>query len=246
MVELMSRKVKNVSTEFELELERLPRLPSGVVLWDDVFGTGHPLRVEIGVGNSAFLIEVARNAPDFKYLGFEFCSRRVLKFLKKVQRAQVTNIRILRLDVTRVFEHIFEPASIEHIYVNHPDPWPKRRHAKKRLISGANTAVMERLLAPGGGISLRTDSAAYARQMLETLERSGRLENLSGRGAFAPGPLEPYSTPFERKFQALGERIFYLEYRKTSGRPASVDDLETAGSVAVSGEAIGDRESVVG
>lgn len=215
----MPRKIKSISTEFEIELDALPRLPSGVVLWDEVFESRAPLRVEIGVGNSAFLVEVARNAPGYHYLGFEYCKRRVLKFLKKVHKAELTNIRMLRIDVTHVFEQVFAPGSIDHFYINHPDPWPKRRHAKKRLVCDSNVRVMEHLLRPGGEISLRTDSAAYARQMLETLDRARHLESLSGRGAFAKSPLESYSTPFERKFQSLGKQIFYLEYRKMSTNP---------------------------
>ena len=223
----MPRRIKSVSTVFELGLDELPRLPSGVVLWDEVFGTQDPLRVEIGVGNSTFLVEVARNAPRYHYLGFEYCKRRVLKFLKRVHKAELTNIRMLRIDVTHIFEHVFAPGTIDHFYVNHPDPWPKRRHAKKRLVCDTNVRVMERLLRPGGGISLRTDSAAYAQQMLETLDRARRVENLSGHGNFAKGPLESYSTPFERKFRALGKRIFYLEYRKTSESPLRTEEMKS-------------------
>lgn len=209
----MPRKLKHITTEHELDLEELPRLESGIVHWDEVFQSSDPLRIEIGVGNSKFLIEVAQRAPHFQYLGFEYCKRRVLKFLKKVRQAELDTIRMLQVEATRVLGEIIGPGSVDHFYVNHPDPWPKRRHAKHRLIRTENVRVFHRLLRPGGGISARTDSPAYAQQMLEVFESEPGLESLSSPGHFANRPLEPYRTPFEEKFRAQGKRIYYLEYR---------------------------------
>ncbi len=215
----MPRKIKNISTEFELRLDELPRLQSGVVRWEEVFGSRARLRIEIGVGNSPFLIEVAKRASHFQYLGFEYCKRRLLKFLGKVHKTEITNIRMLRIDITQVFEHIFAAGSIDHFYINHPDPWPKHRHVKKRLARHENVRILIRLLGPGGGLSLRTDSGEYAQQMLATLDEAEGIENLAGRGSFTRTPLEPHSTPFERKFKDAGSTIFYLEYRETSESP---------------------------
>ncbi len=216
----MPRKLKSISTEFELRLDELPRFESGVVVWNEVFGSHDPLRVEIGVGNSTFLIEVAKGSPHFQYLGFEYRTRRLLKFLKKVHKAELENIRMLRVDVTQVFDRIFAAESVDHFYINHPDPWPKRRHAKKRLVNDWNIRIMTHLLRPGGGISLRTDCVEYVSQMLTTLERAENLENLFGLGNFAPVPRPPHLTPFEKKFKAAGKRIFYLEYHKPSSAAA--------------------------
>ena len=221
----MARKLPQLSSPFELELDELPREGRDLVRWHEVFGAEHPLRVEIGVGNSTFLIEVARGAPSFSYLGFEYSRKRVLKFLKKVELAGLTNIRILRLNAAEALDRICAPRSMDHFYINHPDPWPKRRHAKKRLITPENAAVLARLLREGGGISLRTDAPAYASQMLEVLDGTEGLANAAGRGAFSAAPLEPFSTPYERKFREAGREIFYLEYVGAGSGPVPIRSI---------------------
>lgn len=210
----MARRLFDFVSPFELCIEKLPAESSGLVRWDEVYGTRRPLRIEVGVGNSFFLIEIALRSPEFSYLGFEYSRKRVLKFLKKVQAAGLSNIRILALNALSFLDRAFAPDSVDHLYINHPDPWPKRRHAKKRLIQPQNVQKMLRLLRPGGGMSLRTDVRAYAIQMLEVLEGTEGLRNSAGRGAFSPEPLEPYRTAFEEKFVAQGRPIYYLEYRK--------------------------------
>jgi tRNA (guanine-N7-)-methyltransferase len=211
----MSRKLPDLTSDHEIQLDALPCDAAGAVLWGEVFGADRPLRVEIGVGNSTFLIQVSKACPGFNYVGFEYSAKRVLKFLRKVEKAEVLNIRILRLNAADVLGRIFRPASVDHIFINHPDPWPKRRHAKKRFISPGNAACMVRLLRPGGGLSLRTDAAEYAREMLAVLDATEGLANASGAGSFAPSPIYPFETPYESKFRAEGRRIHYLEYRKT-------------------------------
>lgn len=201
---------------FEIVPESLPRAEDGSVLWSDVFEADRPIRVEIGVGTSTFLIDLAERSPEYSYLGFEYSAKRVAKFLQKAERRAATNIRMLRSDATRWLRELFLPGSVEHFYVNHPDPWPKRRHEKKRLINTPIANLFARLLAPGGGISLRTDFAAYAQHMLEVLDATEGLINLSSRGAFSLGPLEAIPTLYESKFLKAGRQIFYLEYSKSS------------------------------
>lgn len=204
------------SSPFELRLQDIPRRQEGHGAWEELYGGRRPLRIEIGVGNSAFLVEVARRAPAFHYLGFEYSRKRAQKFLRKVESASLTCVRMLCVDASLVLEELIEPGSVDHLYVNHPDPWPKRRHAKNRLIQPAMATLFRRLMRPGGGLSLRTDARAYALQMLEVLDTTPGLSNTSGPGRFAPAPREPYSTPFEFKFRARGLPIYYLEYEATA------------------------------
>lgn len=221
----MARRLSDFTSSFELSLEKLPAEDSGLVRWDEVYGAHKPLRIEVGVGNSFFLVELALRAPDFSYLGFEYSRKRVLKFLRKVEAAGLTNVRVLPVNALSLLDRAFASDSVDHFYINHPDPWPKRRHAKKRLIQPHNVQKMLRLLRPGGGISLRTDVRTYAIQMLEVLDGTAGLRNSAGRSAFSPVPLEPYRTAFEEKFVAQGRPIYYLEYRKEAPPGAT-----TAGS----------------
>jgi tRNA (guanine-N7-)-methyltransferase len=210
----MVRNPAEVESEYELRPDHLPLDGEGHALWREVFGAARPLRVEVGVGNSPFLIEVSRRAPDFNYLGFEYSRKRVIKFLKKVHGAGVENIRILRTNAVGALPRLVRPGSVDHFYINHPDPWPKRRHARNRFVVPSNIAVLERLLAPGGGISLRTDVPLYAEQMMDVLSAASGLENRAGPGRFAETPLEPFETPFEGKFRREGKPIYYVEFQK--------------------------------
>jgi tRNA (guanine-N7-)-methyltransferase len=210
----MARRFPKFTSQYELSFPELPTDEHGTVLWSQVFGHERPLRIEIGVGNSSFLVEVARRAPDFNYLGFEYSRKRVLKFLKKVEEAGLSIVRVLPLNVSLILDFAFPSSSIDHFYINHPDPWPKRRHAKKRFVCAENARRLVRLLRPGGGISLRTDVPSYAAQMAEVLDANEGLLNLAGKGSFASKPIEPFTTAFEERFLAQGHPIYYLEYRK--------------------------------
>jgi len=202
-----------------IDTEGLPLEDLKPFSWTEVFGSDKPLRVEIGVGNSPFLMEVSRRAPDFNYVGFEYSQKRVVKFLKMVRAAGLSNIRMLRLNASLVLDGIFTPGTIDHFYINHPDPWPKRRHAKKRFVVPSNARKMQLLLRSGGALSLRTDFPTYAQQILDVLDGTEGLTNLAGRGNFALSPIESFATPYENKFRKAGRQIYYLEYAKDHEPP---------------------------
>ncbi len=202
------------SGAFELSLGDLTAETEPRLRWEMAFGVQRPLRIEIGVGNSDFLPEVAAREPEFNYLGFEYSAKRVAKFLKRVASRGLTNIRMLRTEVRRAIESIVEPGSVDHIFILFPDPWPKRRHAKHRFIQLANIPILARLLRAGGGLSLRTDSQAYAAQMLSVLDAAVPFENLAGAGRFSPEALYPFPTRYELKYRREGRPIHYLEYRR--------------------------------
>ena len=206
-------KLPEIKSDYLLELEELPRYDEGHVLWEEAFGRAIPLRIEVGVGNSPFLIEVASREPGYNYLGLEYSHKRVIKFLLKVHKAGLDNIRMLHLNSDRLFGDYISPGSVDHIFVNFPDPWPKRRHGKKRFIAAGRLHLAMKLLRPGGGFSLRTDARDYALEALDILEADETLENLTP-GDWAPEPLYPFETPYETRFKAQGLRIYYFEYRK--------------------------------
>ena len=208
------RKLPAIESDYLLRLEKLPGYSKKLVRWEEVFGQARPLRIEVGVGNSPFLIEVAGKEPDYNYLGLEYSHKRVMKFLKKVEVAGFKNIRMLHLNSDLLFSDYIAPAGIEHLFVNFPDPWPKRRHGKKRFIAGERLKAAAKLLAPGGGFSLRTDARDYALEARENLEANEDLENRFPGSEWAPEPLYPFETPYEIKFKAQGLRIYYFEYRK--------------------------------
>jgi tRNA (guanine-N7-)-methyltransferase len=217
----MARIIPKIDSNFELDVTRLPETEGGAVRWDLVFGRRAPLRVEIGVGNSNFLIDLAARDPQFNYVGFEHSHKRVLRFLCRVEKSGMDMLRVLRISAEVVFDRIFEPCTADHVYIHHPDPWPKRRHATRRFVNPVNARRILWLLAPGGGLSLRTDVESYALDMLRVLDEVDGMENRHGRATFAPQPLDPFRTAFEEKFIAEGRPIFYLEYRKVPDEQGS-------------------------
>jgi tRNA (guanine-N7-)-methyltransferase len=217
-------RIPHSTSDLELSLDKLQAIPDVRERWARIFGDDRPLRIEIGVGNSSFLIQVALRDPGFNYLGFEYSPKRVRKVLKKVEASGARCIRILRLNAVRVLAELVAPGSVDRFFVNFPDPWPKRKHAKHRLIQPLTVGLLSRLLRPGGGISLRTDAPAYAAQMVAVLEGVPELVNLAGAGQFAGVPRDEIHTPYELKYRAEGRAIHYLEYRKRSDagdRPGS-------------------------
>lgn len=210
----MRRRVR-IDPKFLLQYDVLPRSRNSWVDWQEVFGAHRPLRIEIGVGNSPFLIDVARLEPEYNYLGLEHAMKRVIKFLAKVNASGLENIRVLPLHSGRVLREAVEPGTLDHLFVSFPDPWPKRRHARKRLVQPEMIERVRDLLLPGGGISLKTDLPEYAFQMLSVADSCPGLENSSGRGRFAPSPRYPFPTPFELAWLEEGRRIFHLEYERT-------------------------------
>ncbi|HLU47796.1 MAG TPA: tRNA (guanosine(46)-N7)-methyltransferase TrmB [Planctomycetota bacterium] len=197
-----------------LQYDELPRAADGTVEWQEVFGAHRPLRLEIGVGNSPFLLDVSRLEPDYNYLGLEHALKRVFKFLRKLNESGLENVRILPLHSGRVLRDALRPESVEHLFINFPDPWPKRRHVRKRLVQPPTVARIRDLLRPGGGLSLRTDLPEYAFQMLEVADRCSGLRNLAGPGRFSLEPRYPFPTPFELFWRDEGRRIFHLEYER--------------------------------
>ena len=188
------------------------------VNWSEVFGNEAPLRAEIGFGKSEFLIDVAEREPDFNYIGFEYSTKRVGAFLRKLGRRGIDNVRVLNVNALHVLPQVFGPGSLKRIYVLFPDPWPKKRHAKHRLVQDKNIELFSSLLEDGGGLSLRTDAPHYASQMLETVDASRMFRNLSGGGQFALRPRDAIQTLYQVKFVRAGRSIFYLEYEKSDER----------------------------
>jgi tRNA (guanine-N7-)-methyltransferase len=195
-----------------VDLDSLPRDDAHRVEWSRVFEREAPLRIEVGIGNSAFLIEVARLEPGYNYLGVEYSWKRVIKYAKRVESSGETRIRILPVHADRVLEGAVRPGELDHLFLNFPDPWPKRRHAKKRFVQDDSMTQLRTLLAIGGGLSFKTDMPEYAFQMLAVLDRSPGLTNLAGTGRFSLDPRYPFPTPFELAWRAEGRRVFHLEY----------------------------------
>ena len=184
--------------------------------WAEVFGRTAPLHVEIGVGKGTFLTELAARHPNVNYVGLE-AQQGVLYFAaRKAAEQALPHVRLLVFDAARLTE-LFAPGEVDRIYLNFSDPWPKKRHAKRRLTSETFLIRYQAVLKPGGEIHFKTDNAGLFAYSLETMTREGwRLSRVT-HDLHALGEPDNIMTEYERKFSARGAKIGRLIARYPGG-----------------------------
>ncbi|MBX3747470.1 MAG: tRNA (guanosine(46)-N7)-methyltransferase TrmB [Verrucomicrobiae bacterium] len=180
-----------------------------------MFGVPRPLEVELGSGDGSFLLAWATAHPERNFIGIERLLGRIRKLDRQGRRAGLGNLRGLRIEAAYALEYLLPPESAEAVHVYFPDPWPKRRHHKNRLINEGFPGLANRVLKAGGVVHLRTDDGAYFERMREVFEGEG------GRGMFeevpTPEGLVAVTTDFEREFLARGIATRRASYRKVGG-----------------------------
>lgn len=174
----------------------------------EMFPVERPVEVEIGSGDGSFLAEYARLHPETNFLGVERLLGRLRKLDKKARRLGLDNLRIIRIEAAYFTEYLLPPGSARALHIYFPDPWPKAKHAKNRLIQTAYLASVRKALAENGALYLRTDDAPYFEQMREVLAEAPGLEPID-----TPSELAVVTTDFERYFNAQGTPTNYAAYR---------------------------------
>lgn len=179
----------------------------------ELFGNDRPVVLEIGFGNGESLLQYALHHPQINYLGIEVHRPGVGHLLLKIEESGVRNIRIICDDAAEVLKAI-PNDSLAGVMLFFPDPWHKKKHHKRRILQPDFVAEMARLISEHGIFHAATDWEDYARQMMETLSSSSRLENLAGEGNFSQRPAERPLTKFEQRGQRLGHGVWDLLFRK--------------------------------
>ena len=180
--------------------------------WQSQFGNNHPLKLEIGFGMGDFLIAMALRESQSNFVGIDFSQNGIQKLLAQIQARKLKNIRVVYGDVREKIPLLFQDGELDTVYINFPDPWPRKRHFKRRLIKPAVVKLVAIKLAPAGNIYLATDSEPYALEMLEYLNAEPLLQNMNREsGCFAERDHLP-KTKYEKSFIYAGDKIHYLEY----------------------------------
>lgn len=177
-----------------------------------VFGRRAPLVVEVGFGRGDVLLEAAVTRPDRDYVGIEVHAPGIGYLLARVHDRGIDNVRILFGDAREALRNRFPDSSLEEIWIYFPDPWPKARHHKRRLVQPGFAEIAASRLRPGGRILAATDDEDYALHMLSVFQSASRLENLAGPGAFWSGPTERPYTRFEERGRIRGSGIRNLRF----------------------------------
>lgn len=187
--------------------------------WKKIFGNDAPIYVEIGMGKGKFIHTMAKEHPGINYVGIEKYSSVLLRAIQKMEQDELPNLKFLRMDAENV-DKVFGPGEVDRIYLNFSDPWPKDRHARRRLPSGEFLARYDRILKPEGRLEFKTDNRKLFDFAVEELEPAGwQAEivtyDLHGDEELMEGNV---MTEYEEKFSAMGNPICkYIIYREAKG-----------------------------
>jgi tRNA (guanine-N7-)-methyltransferase len=174
-----------------------------------LFPKVQPLEVELGSGDGSFLIEWCRQNPERNFIGVERLLGRLRKLERKGLRAGLTNLRGIRLEASYFIDYLVPISSAQALHVYFPDPWPKRKHRKHRLVNSHFTDVAAKILAENGVVFLRTDDADYFGQMTAVFGANPNFSVIE-----TPAELSAVLTDFEREFQARGVSTLRAAYRR--------------------------------
>ena len=177
-----------------------------------VFGRKAPQIVEIGFGMGQATAQIAQARPGDDFVGIEVHAPGVGGLCKLIEEGGITNLRIVQHDAVEVLRDMIPEASLAGVHIYFPDPWPKKRHHKRRLVQGPFVKLIASRLAPGGYLHCATDWEEYAQQMLEVLSAEPMLANTAE--GFAPKPDYRPLTKFENRGIKLGHGVWDVVFRK--------------------------------
>jgi len=183
--------------------------------WQSVFGNDHPLFLEIGSGKGEFISHYSKIFPDRNILGCEVRAKRIRNILKKLDPAENQNIRLLPVYVDARIGQLFPPESLSGIFIQHPDPWPKRKHHKNRLICREFIDAIAVILRLGARVQVSTDHDEYAHWILREFLTHPRMESVFPEGIrHTPGAEHHIATWFEQEQRRQGFEPNYMLFSK--------------------------------
>ena len=183
--------------------------------WREAFGNDHPVYVEIGMGKGRFLMDMARLYPEINFIGIEKYSSVLLRAVQKLEEEELPNVRLIRMDAEDL-ENVFAQGELDRIYLNFSDPWPKDRHAKRRLTSHEFLAQYEKILKKDGTLEFKTDNKDLFDFSLEEMKNAEGWEltaftyDLHHDVVLSEGNV---MTEYEEKFSSIGNPICKMEAR---------------------------------
>lgn len=195
----------------------LPRFTvplDGMLDLDAVFGHTAPRTLEIGFGNGASLALMANVSPEQDFIGIEVHRPGIGHLLLEIERYRLSNLRVICADAVEILQQHIAPASLDRVLLYFPDPWPKTRHQKRRILQPGFVELIRERLKPDGVFHMATDWQNYAEQMLENMEAAPGFRNSAGAGQFSPKPDYRPETKFERRGLRLGHGVWDLIFTR--------------------------------
>lgn len=181
--------------------------------WSTVFGNHHPIILEIGFGMGQSLLQMAQASPNVNFIGVEVHKPGVGAFLADLTEHQLRNVRIFCADAVAILAHCIKNHSLDGIYIFFPDPWPKRRHHKRRLIQSDFISQLAKKLKPKGYLHLATDWQDYAEHMLKVLSAEKNLMAIDPKDPHFSPLLNRPLTKYEARGLGLGHPVWEFIFR---------------------------------
>jgi tRNA (guanine-N7-)-methyltransferase len=172
------------------------------------------LVVELGFGRGEFLSALAADAPDRAFLGVEYSGKRILKMARRLAKGGPANVRILQARAEDAVVELLRAGSVETFWVNFPDPWPKARHHRRRMLQPAFVRALAERLVPAGALEVATDDVPYAEWIDAALAGEELLENALAPEAFAREVPGRKATAYELEWRAEGRPLHFFRYRR--------------------------------
>ena len=183
-----------------------------------IFGNNQPLALEIGCGTGHFVLERARKQPETNFLAIDIYNKGCHKTCRKIDEAGVQNVRVMRIEARWLLDKGLQPESLSAVYINCPDPWPKKRHWSRRLVNREFLLNLAQQLEPGGDFFFSTDFDNYAESVAEHIRDLNGYHNMlqdEWTHHLADYPISKYM----QRFLDKGQQIYYMHYKRDAGVP---------------------------
>ena len=180
--------------------------------WHELFGNDNPIHIEVGMGKGRFIMDMARLHPDINYVGIEKFSSVLIRAIEKQEIEKLPNLYFIRMEA-EYLENVFDKGEVAYIYLNFSDPWPKDRHAKRRLTSVQFLERYKNILCEGGGVTFKTDNRPLFDITVEQADEAGwRKESVTYDLHNSEFAEENVMTEYEERFSSMGNPICRIVY----------------------------------
>jgi tRNA (guanine-N7-)-methyltransferase len=178
--------------------------------WHTFFGNDNPIHLEVGTGKGQFINGMGKQNPSINYMGMELYDSIIITALDRILENGLSNVKLIRADATHLLDY-FEPGEIDRVYLNFSDPWPKKKHAKRRLTHDSFLNRYETILKPNGEVHFKTDNQGLFEYSLHSMSKYGMFFNDVSLDLHKSDMEDNVMTEYEEKFSEKGSRIYRME-----------------------------------
>ena len=200
-----------ISSPYFIPQDALPE-PAG---WSSIFTSERPLALEIGCGIGDFIAKTATDNPDMNIIAIDYYNKGCDSTCRRLERHGITNVRVVRIEARQFIAERLQKGSLAAVYINCPDPWPKKRHRKRRLVNRQFVEFIRDYLAPGGDLFFATDFEDYGIDVAGMMAGVNGFENALSPDLFRHELAGYHLSKYMQRFIAEGKRIYFINYRKS-------------------------------